>query len=206
MWLVSHTVILRLICFRDCSEQCQIIDVWRNELITSHAEPECHLLVTVALLQLLHLVWFAAYCFWSSSTTLRLCLLSLLSGLCKSCWLYVWHTMGHFIFRGGDQSVKLLVWDLICRTSSHFRPIVASHWQTQKKVFLIFSDFIDWLIITRCRPLFLCFQSVCRLLYIPKLWRRLWRICFVYICDSWSDVVWYFVLRPKFIITSCFAY
>ena len=160
MWLVSHMVILRLICFRDCSEQCQIIDVWRNELVTSHAKPECHLLVTVALLQLLHLVWFAAYCFWSSSTPLRLCLLSLLSGLCKSCWLYVWHTMGHFIFRDGDQGVKLLVWDLICRTSSHFRPIVLSHWQMQKKFILNFQRFY-WLTNYYQMPAFIFVFSVC---------------------------------------------
>ena len=36
--------------------------------------------------------------------------------------------------------------------------------------------------------------------------RHSWRICFVYICESWSDLVWYSGLRPKFSVTSRFAY
>ena len=45
-----------------------------------------------------------------------------------------------------------------------------------------------------------------RLSYRPKLQHHSWCICIVYICESWSDLVWYFGLKPEFSITSRFAY
>jgi len=49
--------------------------------------------------------------------------------------------------------------------------------------------------------LYFCFFSgQCRLLYHPMLQRHLRLVCFVNICESWSDLVWYFGLRPKFCI------
>ena len=56
--------------------------------------------------------------------------------------------------------------------------MVPSHWQMQKKM-KKFQPFY-W-----CRP-FLCF----RLLYCPKLRCHSRHICFVYICKSWSVLIW----------------
>jgi len=68
---------------------------------------------------------------------------------------------------------------------------IPSHSQTQK---FHMSAFI-----------FVFFPGPYRLLYHPMLQRHSRLICFVNICESWSDLVWYFGLRPKFCVLARFC-